>query len=53
MEFLNINVTKDLSLHTIHSLFYWQILKKTILFSLVLKSLQKICEPRKLESIHE
>jgi hypothetical protein len=32
MEFLNMSVTKDSSLllHAIHSQFYWQILKKTI-----------------------
>jgi hypothetical protein len=32
MEFLDINLTKDLSLllHGIHSPFYWQILHKTI-----------------------
>ncbi len=35
MEFLDINLTKDssLSLHTIHSPFYWWVLKKTILYS--------------------
>ncbi len=35
MEFLNIDLTKDSSrlLHAIHSAFYLQILKKTILFS--------------------
>jgi hypothetical protein len=35
MEFLDINLTKDwsLSLHPIHSLFYWRIVKKTTLFS--------------------
>jgi hypothetical protein len=35
MEFLNINLTKDLSLllHAIHSPFYWRIFKETILFS--------------------
>jgi hypothetical protein len=35
MEFLDINLTKDLSLlpHAIHSSFYWRILKKTILLS--------------------
>jgi hypothetical protein len=35
MEFLDINVTKNSStlLRTIHSPFYWRILKKTILFS--------------------
>jgi hypothetical protein len=35
MEFLEINLTKDLSLllHAIHSPLYWRILKKTILFT--------------------
>jgi hypothetical protein len=35
MEFLDISLRKDLILllHAIHSLFFWQILKKTILFS--------------------
>jgi hypothetical protein len=35
MEFLDINWTKDSSIlrPAIHSLFYWRILKKTILFS--------------------
>jgi hypothetical protein len=34
MEFLGISLTKDSSilLHAIHSHFYWQILKKTMLF---------------------
>jgi hypothetical protein len=34
MEFLVINLTENLSLmlHTIHSLFYWGILQKTILY---------------------
>jgi hypothetical protein len=34
MEFLDISLTKDSSLllRAIHSSFYWQILKKTILF---------------------
>ncbi len=42
MEFLDINFTKDSSLllHDIHSLFYWRILKKNMLF-FDLKSLQK------------
>ncbi len=35
MEFLDIKLTKDSSrlLLAIHSLFYWRILKKTILYS--------------------
>ncbi len=35
MELLDINLTKDSSLllHAIQSPFYWQIVKKTILFS--------------------
>jgi hypothetical protein len=35
MEFLDINLTKDSSLllHSIHSPFYWRILKNTILYS--------------------
>jgi hypothetical protein len=35
LEFLHISLTKDSSLllHSIHSPFYWRILKKTILIS--------------------
>jgi hypothetical protein len=53
MEFLDITLTKDLSLllYTIHNLFYW---RKTKLFSLVLKILTKNTRRQeKLESIHE
>jgi hypothetical protein len=51
MEFLDIYLLKDLSLllRAVHSLFYWRILKKNILFS----GLKKIRDIRKLESIHE
>jgi hypothetical protein len=47
--FLDIYLTKNSSLllRAIHSPFYCWILKKTILF------FKKICETRKLESIHE
>jgi hypothetical protein len=40
-------------LQVIHSPFYWRILQKNILFSGLKKSLHKIRETRKLESIHE
>jgi hypothetical protein len=55
MEFLDINLTKDLSLllHAIHSSFYRWILKKTILHSGFANLYKKIRETRKLESIHE
>jgi hypothetical protein len=48
MEFLDINLTKDLSHafapnYSIHSPFYWRILKKIML----------ICEIKNLESVHE
>ncbi len=54
MEFLDINVRTDLTLflHAIHSLFYWRILQKTILYA-NLKSMQKIRGRRNLEPIHE
>ncbi len=39
-------------LHAIHSPMYWLILKKTILFSGLKNPDKKICERRKLESIH-
>jgi len=42
----------DSFLHSIHSPFYWRILKRTILYSDFNNSL-KICETRKLDSIHE
>jgi hypothetical protein len=50
MEILDINLTKDsiLLFRAIHSPFYWQILKKTLLFSYPYK---KIREIRKLESL--
>ncbi len=49
MEFYDIKLTKDssLSLHAIHSRFYWRI-QKNILYSGYI-----IRETRKLESIHE
>jgi hypothetical protein len=57
MKFFDINLTKDSSLllNAFHSLFYWRILKKTILFSdfETLKAFKKIRETRKQESIHE
>ncbi len=55
MEFLDINLTKDsrILLYAIHSPFYRCILKKTILFSGFKNHYKKICENRKLESIHE
>jgi hypothetical protein len=55
MEFLDINLTKDSSLllYAIHSPFCWGILKKAILFSGFKNKYKKICETRKLESIHE
>jgi hypothetical protein len=55
MEFLDINLTKDLSLllHAIHSPFHWRISKKTILFSGFRNPFKKIRETRKLESFHE
>jgi hypothetical protein len=55
MEFLDFNVTKDSSflLYASWSLFYWRVMKKTILFSGFKNSLKKICETSKLESIHE
>jgi hypothetical protein len=56
MEFLGINLTKDSSLllHAIHSHFYWQILKKTMLFSGFKNPFKNIRETRKkIESIHE
>jgi hypothetical protein len=54
MEFVDISLTKELSLllHAIHSLFYWRILKKTILFSSFKNPYKKIHETIKLESIH-
>jgi hypothetical protein len=35
MEFLDINLTKDLSLllYAIYNLFYWRLLKKTVLYT--------------------
>jgi hypothetical protein len=56
MEFLDINLTKDSNLlldDAIHSLFYWRILKKTILFADAKNPYKKICETRNLDSIHE
>jgi hypothetical protein len=49
MEFFDINLTKDSGLfHAIHSLFYWRILQKAILYWNPYK--KKIRETRKLES---
>jgi hypothetical protein len=55
MEFTDINLTKDLSLllYAIHSLFYWRILKKSILFSGFKNPYRKIRKTRKLQSINE
>jgi hypothetical protein len=55
MEFLDIELTKDLSLllHAIHSPFYRRILKETILLSDLKNLYKKIRETRKLEYIHE
>jgi hypothetical protein len=55
MEFLDMNLTKDSSLllHAIHSLFYWRILKKTLLYSGFKTPNRKKRETRKLEFIHE
>jgi hypothetical protein len=55
MEFLDINLAKDSSLllHTIHSHFYWRILKKLILFSGFKTHYKKFYETRKLGSLHE
>jgi hypothetical protein len=55
MEFLDMNLTKDLSLllSAIHSLFDWRILQKTILYSGFKTPNKKILETRKLESIHK
>jgi hypothetical protein len=56
MEFLDMNLTKDLSLllSAIHSLFDWRILQKTILYygfktPYQNKKIKKIRETRKLE----
>jgi hypothetical protein len=55
MEFLDINLTKDLSIFLCdsHSSLYWRILNKTILFSCYKNKYKKIRETRKLESIHK
>ncbi len=55
MEFLDINLTKytSLLLHAIHSPFYWQILKKTKLYSGINNRYKKIREISKLESFHD
>ncbi len=53
MEFLEINFTKDSSLllHAIHSLFYWRILKKNILFSGFKNPYKKFHEKKKISSL--
>jgi hypothetical protein len=53
MEFLGISFTKDSSLllHAIHSHFYWQVLKKTMLFSGFKNPFKKIRETRKLDFV--
>jgi hypothetical protein len=55
MEFLDINLAKDSSLllHAIHSLFYWQILQKTILYYGFKNPYKKIRKTRKLEDFQE
>jgi hypothetical protein len=55
MKFLEISLTKDTSLllHAIQNPFYWQILKKTILYTGFNNPYKKIYKTRKLESIHE
>jgi hypothetical protein len=55
MEFLDINLTKDLSLflYDIHRPFYWRVFKNTLFFYGFKKPYEKIREPRKLEPIHE
>ncbi len=55
VKFLDISLTKDSSLllDAIHCLFYWRFLKKTILLSRLKNLYKKICETRKLKSIHE
>jgi hypothetical protein len=52
----DIGLTKDplsLLLHSIHSPFYWSILKKTILVSGFESHFKKILGTRKLDSVHE
>ncbi len=55
MKFMDINLIKYLSilLRAIHSIFYWRILQKTILYSGFKNPYKKIHETKKLESIHE
>jgi hypothetical protein len=55
MEFLDINLKKDLSLllHSVHSLSTGRFLKKTRLYSGNKNTYKKICETRKIKSIHE
>ncbi len=55
MEFLDINLTKDLSLllHDIHSPFLWLIVKENLILLWFKNPYKKICETRKLKSIHE
>jgi len=55
MEFLDINLTKDLSLllDAIHSLSTVGFLKKTRLYSGFINTYQKIRKKGKLECIHE
>jgi hypothetical protein len=52
VEFLDISLFKEFSFlfHVIHGTFYWRILQET---TLGLKIHTKICETRKLESIHK
>ncbi len=55
MEFLDINITKDLSLliHAVHSPFYLRILKKSLLFSGFKISYNKNPGNKKTQSIDE
>jgi hypothetical protein len=52
MEF-SLKKDSSLLLHAIHSLFYWRILKKTILHFGFHNPYKKIRETTKLESIHK
>jgi hypothetical protein len=53
MEFMNIHLTKDSSLLLMHSLFYWRILKKIILFSGFKNPYRQNPQNKKLESLNE
>ncbi len=55
MEFFDMNLTNDSSLllHAIHSLFYWRILHKTILYCSFKTPDKKFRKKRNLGSIHQ